>query len=117
MKDNKNDENYIYYVIGQNLKKLRKDKGIIDEEMFLRQYNLLTQEKTKLKNDKHELELNLYQLENKINSKENEQYINVINEFLKLRKPSRELLSASIDKITIDNEQNIEITYNFKPIF
>ena len=27
MKDNKNDENYIYYVIGQNLKKLRKDKG------------------------------------------------------------------------------------------
>lgn len=26
MKDNKNDENYIYYVIGQNLKKLRKDK-------------------------------------------------------------------------------------------
>ena len=32
-----------------------KVKGIIDEEMFLRQYNLLTQEKTKLKNDKHEL--------------------------------------------------------------
>ena len=27
MKDDKNDENYIYYVIGQNLKKLRKDKG------------------------------------------------------------------------------------------
>lgn len=27
MKENKNDENYIYYVIGQNLKKLRKDKG------------------------------------------------------------------------------------------
>ena len=93
-----------------------KVKGIIDEEMFLRQYNLLTQEKTKLKNDKHELELNLYQLENKINSKENEQYINVINEFLKLKKPSRELLSALIDKITIDNDQNIEITYNFKPI-
>ena len=93
-----------------------KVKGIIDEEMFLRQYNLLTQEKTKLKNDKHELEFNLYQLENKINSKENEQYINVINEFLKLKKPSRELLSALIDKITIDNDQNIEITYNFKPI-
>ena len=27
MKDDRNDENYIYYVIGQNLKKLRKDKG------------------------------------------------------------------------------------------
>lgn len=31
MKDNKNDENYIYYVIGQNLKKLRKDKDFIQE--------------------------------------------------------------------------------------
>lgn len=99
--------------------KIYKDKlkGVIDEEMFLRQYNLLTQEKTKLKNDKHELELNLYQLENKINSKENEEYISVINEFLKLKKPSRELLSTLIDKITIDNDQNIEIQYNFKPIF
>ena len=31
MKENKNDENYIYYVIGQNLKKLRKDKGFTQE--------------------------------------------------------------------------------------
>ncbi len=31
MKENKNDENYIYYVIDQNLKKLRKDKGFTQE--------------------------------------------------------------------------------------
>ena len=33
MQDNKNDENYIYYVIGQNLKKLRKDKGFTQERL------------------------------------------------------------------------------------
>lgn len=33
MQDNKNDENYIYYVIGQNLKKLRKDKGFTQEKL------------------------------------------------------------------------------------
>ena len=33
MKDNKNDENYIYYVIGQNLKKLRKEKGFTQERL------------------------------------------------------------------------------------
>ena len=99
--------------------KIYKDKlkGIIDEEMFLRQYNNLTQEKTKLKNDKHDLELKLYQLENKLNSKDNSQYINIINEFLKLKTPSRELLSTIIDRITIDNDKNIEIKYNFKSIF
>ena len=31
MKEDKNDENYIYYVIGQNLKKLRKDKDFTQE--------------------------------------------------------------------------------------
>ena len=33
MQDNKNDENYIYYVIGQNLKKLQKDKGFTQERL------------------------------------------------------------------------------------
>lgn len=98
--------------------KIYKDKlkGIIDEDMFLRQYNLLTQEKSKMKDEKHDLELKLYQLKNKISSKENEQYKNIIETYLKLKKPSRELLSALIDKIVVDKEQNIEIYYNFKPL-
>ena len=98
--------------------KIYKDKlkGIIDEDMFLRQYNLLTQEKSKMKDEKQDIELKLYQLKNKISSKENEQYKNIIETYLKLKKPSRELLSALIDKIVVDKEQNIEIYYNFKPL-
>lgn len=33
MREDKNDENYIYYVIGQNLKKLRKEKGFTQERL------------------------------------------------------------------------------------
>ena len=40
----------------------------------------------------------------------------IIENYLKLKKPSRELLSALIDKIVVDKEQNIEIYYNFKPL-
>ena len=98
--------------------KIYKDKlkGITDEDMFLRQYNLLTQKKSKTEDEKHDLELKLYQLKNKISSKENEQYKNIIETYLKLKKPSRKLLSALIDKIVVDKEQNIEIYYNFKPL-
>ena len=30
---NTNDENIIYYIIGQNLKKIRKEKGLTQEEL------------------------------------------------------------------------------------
>lgn len=33
MTDNKKDENYIYYIIGQNLKRLRKEKGFTQEKL------------------------------------------------------------------------------------
>ena len=33
MKMDDKDENYIYYAIGQNLKKLRKDKGFTQEKL------------------------------------------------------------------------------------
>lgn len=69
-----------------------------------------------MKDEKHDLELKLYQLKNKINSKENEQYKNIIETYLKLKNPSRELLSALIDKIIIDKDKNVEIICNFKPL-
>ena len=33
MHSDRNDENYIYYVIGQNLKKWRKQKGFTQEKL------------------------------------------------------------------------------------
>ena len=40
MHSDKNDENYIYYVIGQNLKKQRKLKGFTQEKLAEASNNL-----------------------------------------------------------------------------
>ena len=41
----------------------------------------------------------------------------IIKEFLSLKKPSKKLLSSLIDKIVIDEEQNVNIYYKIKPLY
>ena len=92
-----------------------KTKGIISEEIFLNAYNQLIEtnenEKKELKDIENKLEL----LKTKKSSPTN--YDNVIKEFLKLKKPSIQLLTSLIDKIYIDDNLNIEIKYKIKPLF
>jgi len=40
-------------------------------------------------------------------------YQNTIKEMIDIKKPTRELLKALVDKIYIDNDRNIEIVYKF----
>ena len=99
--------------------KLYKDKlkGLIDEEMFKRQYNNLTTETLNLKKKANEIETKLYAIKNKVANKDNMSYTNIIKEFLSLKKPSKKLLSSLIDKIVIDEEQNVNICYKIKPLY
>lgn len=99
--------------------KLYKDKlkGLIDEEMFKRQYNNLTTETLNLKKKSNEIETKLYAIKNKVANKDNMRYTNIIKEFLSLKKPSKKLLSSLIDKIVIDEEQNVNICYKIKPLY
>lgn len=99
--------------------KLYKDKlkGLIDEEMFKRQYNNLTTETLNLKKKANEIETKLYAIKNKVANKDNMRYTNIIKEFLSLKKPSKKLLSSLIDKIVIDEEQNVNICYKIKPLY
>ncbi len=99
--------------------RLYKDKlkGIIDEEMFKRQYNNLTQDKINLKKKINELETKLFTIKNKIANKDNAKYTSIIEEYLSLKKPSKKLLSSLIDKIIIDEEQNVNICYKIKPLY
>ena len=94
-----------------------KLKGIIDEEMFKRQYNNLTIETLNLKKKASEIETKLYTLKNKVANKENTKYTTIINEYLSLKKPSKQLLASLIDKIIIDEEKNINICYKIKPLY
>lgn len=94
-----------------------KLKGLIDEEMFKRQYNNLTTETLNLKKKANEIETKLYTLKNKVANKENARYTEIIKEYLSLKKPSKQLLSSLIDKIVIDEEQNVNICYKIKPLY
>ena len=99
--------------------RLYKDKlkGIIVVEMFKRQYNNLTTETYNLKKKANEIETKLFTLKNKVANKDNIRYTNIIKEYLKLKKPSKKLLSSLISKIEIDEEQNVNIFYKIKPLY
>ena len=91
-------------------------KGLIDDNTFQRQYNLLIEQNNKTF-------LLIEEIENKLNNikrKENyteDKYKNVITEFLSMKKPNRQLLSSLIDRIEIDKDLKITIFYRFKPLF
>lgn len=94
-----------------------KLKGLIDEEMFKRQINNLVNETISLQKKTNEIETKLYTIKNKVANKENARYTTIIKEYLALKKPSKKLLSSLIDKIVIDEEQNINICYKIKPLY
>ena len=91
-------------------------KGLIDDNTFQRQYNLLIEQNNKTF-------LLIEEIENKLNNikrKENyteDKYKYVITEFLSMKKPNRQLLSSLIDRIEIDKDLKITIFYRFKPLF
>ena len=93
-----------------------KDKldGIIDLEMYKRLSNEITENTIAYKNEIKEIEIKIYNIKNKIvdNSKK---YDEVIKEYLSMKKPTVQLLSSIINKIVIDEEQNIDIYYKFRP--
>ena len=59
-----------------------------------------------------ELEKQLGILENKITP--NDDYQEIVKEYLKMRKPNKRLLSYIIDKIIINQNKEITIKYNIK---
>lgn len=92
-----------------------KLEGNITLEMYKRTYNNLTLEINELKLKKIEYEKKLFDFEN--NQVMNDTYyLDRIREFLKMKNPSRALISSLIDKIEIDEDKNVDIYYKFKLI-
>lgn len=91
-----------------------KLEGNIALDMYKRTYNNLTLEIKKCNNNKEEYIKVLDSLEN--NNILNNDYSKKVQEFLKMKNPSRSLITSLIDKIEIDEENNIDIYYKFKLI-
>lgn len=92
-----------------------KLEGIIDLDMYKRMCNRITEETLVKKNEIKEISTKIYNIKNNIVSNDRK-YDEVIKEYLSMKKPSVQLLSSIIDKIVIDEENNIDIYYKFKPL-
>jgi len=91
-----------------------KLEGNITLDMYKRTYNNLTLEIKKCNNNKEEYIKVLDSLEN--NNIFDDNYSKKVKEFLQMKNPSRVLITSLIDKIEIDEENNIDIYYKFKLI-
>ena len=108
--------------INNNLDKMYMDKlrGVLQEEDYVRVSQKFDFEKTKLYEQKKELEQKLIGLDNKIESKnytkEEKELDELIEEFLKLEKIDKIYLYRLINKIEIDKNKNVYIYFNFSKL-
>ena len=99
-------------LIKDNIDKMYVDKlnGKVSEEMYERVFN-------KLINEVNEKEKEYNKLKNK---KENamqddsKEIENIVKEFLKLEKPTPEIMKVIINKIEIHQDKQVDIIFNFK---
>ena len=105
--------------INNNLDKMYMDKlkGVLQEEDYIRVSGKLSLERTKLNEQRQELEQKLIITEDKIetknHTKEEKEIDELIENFLKFEKPDKMFLYRLINKIEIDKDKNIYIYFNF----
>ena len=108
--------------INNNLDKMYMDKlrGVLQEEDYVRVSQKFNFERTKLCEQKKELEQKLIGLDNKIESKnhtkEEKELDELIEEFLKLEKIDKIYLYRLINKIEIDKNKNVYIYFSFSKL-
>ena len=110
------------FEINNNLDKMYMDKlrGILQEEDYIRVSQKFNLERTKLNEQKLELEQKLIgteaKIESKIHTKEEKELNELIENFLKLEKIDKIYLYRLINKIEIDKDKNIYIYFNFSKL-
>lgn len=108
--------------INNNLDKMYMDKlrGVLQEKDYVRVSQKFNFERTKLCNQKKELEKKLIGTEEKINTKnktkEEKELDELIENFLKFNNPDKIFLYRLINKIEIDKDKNVYIYFNFSKL-
>ena len=108
--------------INNNLDKMYIDKlrGVLQEEDYVRVSQKFNFERTKLNEQKQELEQKLIGLDNKIerknHTKEEKELDELIENFLKLENIDKIYLYRLINKIEIDKNKNIYIYFSFSKL-
>ena len=101
-------------IINDNIDKMYIDKlnGKISEEMYNRVFDKMKNELTQKKQEY----FNLKNLKEKNKSEDIENIKKVIKEFLKLEKPTPEIMKIIINRIEIHQDKQIDIVFNFKKL-
>lgn len=99
-------------LINDNIDKMYVDKlnGKISEEMYERLFN-------KLKNEIKQKEKEYIGLKNEQENNLNDDIKNIeklVNDFLKLEKPTPEIIKVFINRIEVHQDRQVDIIYNFK---
>ena len=107
--------------INKNLDSLYNDKlnGILTDVDFTRISTRFVNEREKLTNEKSELMDRFQTLQGKqtIKNKNDEEQMNkTINEFLEMKEIDKSCLFRIIDKIEVDKDKNVFISFNFAPL-
>lgn len=107
--------------INKNLDSLYNDKlnGILTDTDFTRISTRFVNERDKLTNEKSELidRFQTLQGQQTIKDKNDEEKMNkIINEFLEMKEIDKSSLFRLIDKIEIDKDKNVFISFNFAPL-
>ncbi len=107
--------------INKNLDSLYNDKlnGILTYIDFTRISTRFVNERDKLTNEKSELMDRFQNLQGRqtIKNKNDEEQMNkIINEFLEMKEVDKSSLFRLIDKIEIDKDKNVFISFNFAPL-
>ena len=89
-----------------------KLNGKISEEMYNRVFDKMKNELTQKKQEY----FNLKNLKEKNKSEDIENIKKVIKEFLKLEKPTPEIMKIIINRIEIHQDKQIDIVFNFKKL-
>lgn len=107
--------------INKNLDSLYNDKlsGILTDIDFARISERFVNERDKLTNEKSKLMDKFQTLQGRqtINNKNDQEQMNkTINEFLEMKEIDKSSLFRLIDKIEIDKDKNVFISFNFAPL-
>lgn len=107
--------------INKNLDSLYNDKlnGILLDTDFIRISGRFVKEREKLEDERKELtdRFQLLQGQKNIKNKNDEEQMSkTINEFLEMKEVDKSCLFRLIDKIEIDKDKNVFISFNFAPL-
>lgn len=105
--------------INENLDKMYMDKlrGVLQEEDYVRVSKKFCVERTKLNEQKEELEQKLVEFQDETeNNKQKNELDELIENFLKLEQIDKIYLYRLINKIEIDKDKNVYIYFNFSKL-